>query len=259
MAYLADEIRRAMDTVAPAEKSAYLEALAEHFPAWETASPDLTVDVAPVPVSEVVNQLLNRLPELSATDRERLETVFNTGPANGAVDAAHLDLWKKLGLDATSSPSSERIWRLLGSLIEFYAALDQLGWTLWRSMGVKSAFWKEAEFSKMVGPYLAGDSEVSTDHVRQTVERTRRLVAAIIGAPGKAAADVANAQSASLSPDTIEVAARSEKRTLESLDAACWREYKSRYSAHYTASHVEAAIQQAVAHAAEDLIGGRTR
>lgn len=258
-AYLSDEIRRAMDTVAPAEKSSYLEALAEHFPDWQITSPVLTDEVVPVPVSEVVNQLLNRLAELSATDRERLEATFSTGPVNGAFDDSHLDLWKKLSLDAGSSPSTERTWRLLGSLIEFFAALDQLGWTLWRSMGVKSAFWKEAEFSKMVGPYLAGDSEVSTDHVRQTVERTRRLVAAIIGAPGKAAADVANAQSAGLSPDAIEVAARSEKRTLESLDAACWREYKSRYAAHYTASHVEAAIQQAVAHAAEDLIGGRTR
>lgn len=258
-AYLADEIRRAIDTVSPTEKSAYLEALAGHFPAWQTASPQTPDQEALSPISEIVSQLLSRLEELSAADRERLESAFNVEPSSGVVDNAHAELWKKFGLDPAQSPSSERTWRLLGNLIEFFAALDQLGWTLWRNLGIKSAFWKEGEFSKMVGPYLAGDSEVSTEQVRQTIERTRRLVAAIIGAPGKAAADVANEQASALSPDAIELTARSGKRTLESLDAACWREYKQRYSSRYTASHVEAAIQQAVAHAAEDLIGGRTR
>jgi hypothetical protein len=85
------------------------------------------------------------------------------------------------------------------------------------------------------------------------------LIAAIVGAPGRAANDVANQQAEWLSPDAIEMAARGEKRALESLDAACWREYKQRYSSKGTAPHVEAAIQAAVARAAEDLIGGRAR
>lgn len=148
---------------------------------------------------------------------------------------------------------------MLAALLDFYLSLDQLGWTLWRNLVIKSAFWRETELGKQAGPYLTGDAEVSSEQTRQTIERTRRLLAALIGAPGRAAMDVANQHAGQFSPENIEQAARGEKRALESLDAACWREYKQRYSTGGTPVHLEAAIQQALAQAAEDLIGGRAR
>jgi hypothetical protein len=259
-AFVADEIERAVQSVAPSQKGEYLNALAEEFPAWESVEPAGDDSGEPVPAGELVAQLLARIGELSAADRERLAAEFVPAggpPAGGGGD--HLELWKRFGLPAETPPSGERTWKLLGSLIDFFGTLDQLGWTLWRNMGVKSAFWKESEFNKLAGPYLAGDHEVSSEQLRQTVERTRRLIAAIVGAPGRAANQVANQLAEQFSPDSIEMAARAEKRALESLDAACWRVFKQRYSGQGTAPHVEAAVQTAVARAAEDLIGGRTR
>jgi hypothetical protein len=217
------------------------------------------VAAAPLTPAELVDQLLGRLQELSGADRARLVAELQPELAAAATGTFHAELWKKLGVAPEKSPSSERAWRVLGNLLEFFTALDQLGWTLWKNSGVKSAFWKEADLGRLVGPYLAGDHEVSGEQIRQAVERTRRLIAAILGAPGRAASDVANRQANRLSPEAIEVAARGEKRALESLDAACWREYKQRFTSGGSASHLEAAIQTALAQAAEDLIGGRTR
>jgi len=258
-AFLADEVERAAEAVAPSQKREYLEALSAQFPAWQTAAAPEVPATIPPSAAGLMGQLLDRLGELGAADRARLAAGLQPELSAAATGSFHLELWKKFGLAAERTPSGERTWRLLGTLLEFFTTLDQLAWTLWRNSGVKSAFWKESDVTKLAGPYLAGDAEVSSEQMRQAVERTRRLIAAILGAPGRAAADVANQQAARLSPEAIEQAARADKRTLESLDAACWREYKQRYTGGATASHVEAAIQAALAQAAENLIGGRTR
>ncbi len=257
--FLADELERAVDAVAPSQKREFLDALTAQFPAWQSAAPVDASPPAPSSATELVDQLLGRITEISATDRARLAAELQPEMKEAATGTFHAEVWKKFGLATEQTPSNERTWRLLAALIEFFTALDQLGWTLWRNSGVKSAFWKESDLAKMVGPYLTGDSEVSSEQIRQAVERTRRLIAAILGAPGRAASDVASQQSGRLSPESIEQSARSEKRALESLDAACWREYKQRFNSGATASHLEAAIHAALAQAAEDLIGGRTR
>ena len=263
-AFLADEIERAMGEVPPSRRTEYLETLGAHFPRWQPASvnPAAGTVEAPLGAGPLLDQLLARFAELSEGDRQRLLEKIRSisGGAITVGDAGHYqEIWKRLGVDASATPSHERVWRLLGGLLDFFFSLDQLGWTLWRNMGIKSAYWKESDLAKLAGPYLAGNHEVSSDQTKLTIERTRRLIAAIVGAPGRAAADVANQQAAQFSPENIEVAARSEKRALESLDAACWREYKQRYASNGTPPHLEAAIQKALAQAAEDLIGGRTR
>lgn len=258
-AFLADEVERAIDSVGPSQQREYLDALATQFPAWQSAAAPEPAVAGPVSPAELVDQLLGRIAELGTAERARLAAELQPELRAAATGSFHAELWKKFGLAEEKTPSGERTWRLLGTLIEFFTALDQLAWTLWRNSGVKSAFWKESDLGKLAGPYLAGDHEVSSEQVRQTAERTRRLIAAILGAPGRAASDVANQQAQRLAPDSIEQSARSDKRTLESLDAACWREYKQRHTSGGTASHLEAAIQSALAQAAEDLIGGRTR
>jgi hypothetical protein len=258
-AFLADELERAVAGVAPSQKRDHLDALAAHFPNWQSATPAAPAATAPLTVAEMVSEVLARLGELSAEDRSRLAAALQPEVAAAATGTHHQELWKKLGLSPDLTPSGERTWRLLAVLLEFFSSLDQLAWALWRNLGARSAFAREAEPARLVGPYLAGDHEVSSEQIRQCVERTRRLVAAILGAPGRAASDVANRHAGRLSPESIEVTARNAKRALESLDVASWREYKQRFAGEATAPHLEAAIMAAVAQAAEDLIGGRTR
>ena len=179
--------------------------------------------------------------------------------AKAAAPARYDDLWKHFGKSERLTPHGDRSLKLLGLLAEVFLALDQLSWTLWRSIAPKSAYKKEFDFTKLSVPYLSGDTEVSTDQMRQAIERTRKLVAALLGASGRAATDFATAHNRTFSPAALEEASRQAKRALESLDAASWREYRTRFDVAGTTPHLEAAIHSAFAQSAEDLIGGRTR
>jgi hypothetical protein len=261
--FMAEEIERALKPLPPSRRLSCLDALEEEFPAWE---PEM-LEAAPArtpSLDELLTQLQKLGPALSDETRSRIAaeliaTRVIPETAKPAPTAHYEEFWKRFGRAGATPPSTERALRLLATLSEFFAALDQLAWTLWRNVGAKSAYRKEFEFQKISGPYLAGDAEVSTDQMRQTVERSRKLVAALLGAPSRGAADFASVQSANFSPESIEAAARQEKRALESLDAASWRLYKERFKGAGTALQMENAIQLAVGRAAEDLIGGRAR
>jgi hypothetical protein len=262
-AFLTDELERWLTPVPPSRKEAFLAALERHFPAWLPSVPE--VSSAPEPDLEAVLQRLGKFAE-SWSEEERGEIANRLGlmgvlpeHAKPPLPARYDELWRHFGRAEKSAPHSERSLRLLGLLAEVFLALDQLSWTLWRGIAPKSAYKKEFDFSKLAVPYLAGDTEVSTDQIRQAIERTRKLIAALLGASGRAASDFAMGHNRTFSPEALEAAARQAKRALEGLDAASWREYKMRFDAAGTTPHLEAAIHSAVAQSAEDLIGGRTR
>jgi hypothetical protein len=262
-AFLADEVERSLKAVPPSRKASFLESLERHFPAWlpeERKSEEKR--------EATLEELLSALSKVAGnwTEAERLEMGTRLAEAKIIAESAkpapaarYDELWRLFGRMDAATPHSERSLRLLALLAELFMALDQLSWTLWRSIGQKSAYKKEFDFGKLAGPYLTGDPEVSTDHMRQAIERTRRLIAALLGASGRAAAEFAVNYNRTFGPDTLEGAARQRKSTFESVEAASWREYKTRFEAVGSAPHIEAAIQSAVAQAAEDLIGGRAR
>jgi hypothetical protein len=261
--FLTEEIERALKPLPPSRRPTCLNALEDEFPAWEPELPE-TAPAHEPSLDELVKLLQKLGPTLSDETRGRiaLELIASKvipESAKPAPSGQYEDFWKRFGRSGATPPSTERSLRLLALLSEFFVALDQLAWTLWRNVGAKSAYRKEFEFQKISGPYVAGDAEVSSDQMRQTVERTRKLVAALLGAPSRGAADFASAHSAAFAPESIEVSARQEKRALESLDAASWRLYKERFKNAGAALQVENAIQLAVGRAAEDLIGGRAR
>jgi len=261
--FLSEEIERALKPLPPSRRLACLEALEEKFPAWESEVPEH--GPAPEPTLDELVQKLQQLgPGLTDEARSRIALELVNAkviPENVKPSPAALyeEFWKRFGRAGGTPPHPDRSLKLLGILSDFYMALDQLAWTLWRSIGPKSAFRKESEYGKISGPYLSADTEVSSDQVRLTIERTRKLIAALLGAPPRGATDFSAAHQGMFSPEAIEAVARQEKRALESLEAASWREYKERFKKAGTAPQVENALQTAVALAAEDLIGGRAR
>jgi hypothetical protein len=164
-----------------------------------------------------------------------------------------------LELDAGKPLSPERTPKLALALATVFLSLDQLVWTLWRQLNGRSVYRKEAEFGKLAGPYLGGDGEVSSEQVRQPLERTRRLIAALLGAMGRSGANFARRHSADLAPESIENAARQEKKAFESLDAASWRKYRELYKEYATEQTLESQLQQEFVKAAEELLRGVSR
>ncbi|MBI5387786.1 MAG: hypothetical protein HZA90_24250 [Verrucomicrobia bacterium] len=266
--YLSEELERSLKAVAPSRRDGHLRALGDFFPAWGGGSAPRAAVVAepgaPAP-PETPEEILNRLIDSAAllTEEEKAALARRLQQAGlapkesaGASAEATPEFWKFFGLATPKPVSADRAHKMLVALSGVFLALDQLAWTLWRQFNAKSIYRKEAEFGKLAGPYLANDPEVSTEQIRQPLERTRRLIAALLGALGRGSANFSRRQSTNLSPESIENAARIEKKAWESLEATSWRKYKELYREYSTEQMIESQVQTEFVKAAEELLKG---
>jgi hypothetical protein len=264
--YLAEEIERALKPVSPTRRKQYLDCLAERFPAWEglrsAAQSDAKVGAAPLQPEELVATLVQLAPTLSAEARAefaaQLQAVgLSVKESADAFLEVPPELQKKLGLPAGKKLQLERAVKLLAITTDLALVLEQLAWALWKQVAPKSAIRKEAELSKLAGAYLAGDAEISTAQLTQPVEKTRRLIAGLLGAVGRAGSSYAKKYVTRLSPEVIEDWAKMEKKWNESLESACWRKFVQQAKEHASEPAIEHEIQEAISKAAENLIIGR--
>lgn len=264
--YITEEIERALKTVPPASRKVFLEALVDRFPAWDgmrsDASSDDTAGLVPLTAEELVARLVQIAPSLSpearqavAAQLQAVELVTREAP-HSLVDLP-VELRKKLGLAAGQKLDIDRAAKLLSVTVDLAVTLDQLAWALWRQLAPKSTIRKESEFNRLAGPYLAGDPDVSTAEVMQPVERTRRLISALVGAIGRAGAAYAKKHAETISPEVLEEWAKTEKKWNESLEAACWRRFLQMATEHWSEAAIEHEMQEAIAKTAEVLFAGR--
>ena len=268
--FIVDEINRALKGSVPEKRKLLLDALAEQFPSWQStpAPAPLPVVVAPVPSEpETPETLLKRLiesvPNLSAGQREEFTRQLKqaglelAGGGGGTAFEIPPDLQKRLGLNGAKAANAERAVKSLAMLFDMVVTLDQLVWTLWKQIAGKSMVRKEADFGKLSADYLSGGTEVSSAQLQQSLERTRKLIAGLLGAIGRAGAAYARDRARLFDPGAIEADARAEKKWNESLEFACWRKYVQLQKEYGSEATVEKSIQEAMAKAAENLILGR--
>jgi hypothetical protein len=264
--YITEEIERALKPVSPTRRKIYLDSLAERFPAWDgvRSAPrsDVKVGAAPLTAEELVGRLIELAPALSPEARAAFAGQLQAAGLSIKESASAFlelppELQKKLGIAPGKPLQLERAVKLLVMTADFVLALDQLAWAVWKQLAPKTAIRKEAEFGRLAGSYLAGDTEVSTAQLAQPVEKTRRLVAGLLGAVGRAGSTYAKKYAAHLSPEVIEDWAKMEKKWNESIESACWRKFVLQAAEHGTEPAIEREIQEAIAKAAENLILGR--
>ena len=184
--YLLEEIERALKQVSPTRRKAYLDSLAERFPSWDgvrsTAQSQVKTGAAPLTPEELVSRLVQLAPTLSPEARTAFANQLHAAglslkeSANAFLELPP-ELQKKLGLTQGKQLQLERAVKMLAVMADLGLALDQVAWAIWKQIGVKSAIRKESDISKLAGPYLSGDAEVSTTQLTQSVEKTRRLIA----------------------------------------------------------------------------------
>jgi hypothetical protein len=270
--FIVDEINRALKGCVPEKRKALLDALGEQFPSWQSAAPSAPpapAAEAPAPEPETPEVLLKRLieslPALSGAQREEfarqlkqagLELPGGGGGGGGAFEITP-DMQKRLGPNGTKPVSVERAAKSLAMQFDMVVTLDQLVWTLWKQIAGKSMVRKEADFAKLFPDYLSGSTEVSSAQLQQSLERTRKLIAGLLGAIGRAGAAYARDRARLFDPAAIEADARAEKKWNESLEFACWRKYVQLQKEYGSEATVEKSIQEAMAKAAENLILGR--
>jgi hypothetical protein len=264
--YIAEELERSLKPIPSSRREQHLQALSDFFPSWAgvAAAPAPFQAAGPVPAetpAELLERFLQAAASLNPEERSKVaQRLTEAGLAPKAAGAATAEttpeFWKFFGVTENKPLNVDRCQKMLVAVSGVFLALDQLAWTLWKQLNAKSIYRKEAEFGKMVGPYLASDAEISTEQIRQPLERTRRLVAALLGAWGRGSSNFARKQSAALSPESVENAARMEKKAWESLESVSWRKYKELYKEYSSEQMLENQIQQEFVRATEELLRG---
>ena len=261
-AFLAEQLDQSLQQVSPSRRDVHLRALEELFPTWSApvaqAGPKAT---APLALEQLMEQLGTATAALSETEKAGVADKLRKAglpieASQPPASAALPELSKVFGIADGAPLNADRTQKMVLGLSALFLALDQLVWTLWRQLNARSIYRKDAEFGKLAGPYLTGDTEVSSEQIRQTLERTRRLIAALLGAMGRSGANFARRHSADLAPESIENAARIEKKAFESLEAASWRRYRELYKEYSTEQTLEGQIQQEFVKSAEELLRG---
>ncbi|MEP7072419.1 MAG: hypothetical protein ABI839_08530 [Verrucomicrobiota bacterium] len=237
---LREELEEALKTVALGQRKECIEALATEFPLFESskengaAEPKTAKSSVPEDPAILVEHLLGLMRAMPPAEKESIVAQFVAAgflPAsNGAKGDACAELLERIQKLAPGRRLDEgRALRLLDVLIEFAASLDQLVWQVWKSIAPKSLIrhetGKHADFRKTLGPYLTGDSEISTEQVKQLVNKTRKLLSGLMAAMGTVGEIHTQKFLERLSPEAIRKSAEAEPGVFESIEKKCWRKY----------------------------------
>jgi len=245
--YVEEEIERALREVPAARRGAYLEALAERFPSWESRAPAPAAP-APAPAApeesapETPEALVNRLAAMAAglSNDARWSLSYRLQQAGFAIsvpsaaasseaDEVPVELQRRLSIEPGKVIDRKRALRLTAILVDLVVTMDQVSWSLWKTLAPNSIVRRDTgatgDLRKLAGPYLLGDNEVSTTQLTQVLDKTRQLVAGLLTAIGATGEAFARQFLARYSPQAIKELAEAEPGFFIGAEQKCWRKY----------------------------------
>lgn len=115
------------------------------------------------------------------------------------------------------------------------------------------------DVKKVSARYLHGDSEVSSEQLRQIVERTRKVMGGLLGAIPAGGAAFLERFLSDFSPEKVTTLAKMDKSlSWGSEDAKSWNKYKKMVE-DQKGQVFEEKMYEAIARKAEALMGGTAR
>jgi len=274
--YLAEEIERNVREIPASRRKAHLEALAERFPEWgvvsgaeaeEVVEPEPAPAAGPSPAT-LASQLVEMAATLSEAEREDITNQLlsvglaarvSSGATTQESDEVPPELQKKLGLDASQALDRKRAIRLVAVLIDLVVTMDQVAWNVWKNLAPNSRVRRDpgptGDLRKLAGPFITGDSEVSTAQVTQLLDKTRQLIAGLLAAVGATGEAFARQYLTRFSPRSIKEAADAEPGFFIGPEQKCWRKYTELFN-EVSGVTIENEIANAIVKYTEDLILG---
>ena len=265
--YLGEELGRLLEDVPPGKRQMYLDTLADKFPTWHrtvTTAPFAVPSVRGPETAEELMQAVARLaPKFTAEERQRLrEKLVECGVVEAAA-AQSVDGFAAFRKQAMLAPADTiapaRLEKLLIQELEFLAKLDQLAWTTWKMLAPKSALKRDTslgDFRAVLRRYLKGDAEVNDLQLAQAIERTRQLVAILLGSISQVGRGFTKRYQTRYAPDAIRELVKMEGGSmLLGQDTKCWRKYCDLASEISEAS-IQNEMQEMVVKYVEDLMRG---
>ena len=279
--YVEEELDRALREVPATRRGAYLEALAERFPSWESKahapaaqapSAGAPRDAAADTPEELVSRLAALAPTLSNDARWTLsyqlqQAGFSISVPSGAAASADTDevppeLQKRLSLEPGQMIDRKRALRLTAVLIDLVVTMDQVSWSLWKNLAPNSIVRRDpgatGDLKRLAGPYLLGDNEVSTTQLTQVLDKTRQLIAGLLTAIGATGETFARQFLGRYSPQAIKDLAEADPGFFIGAEQKCWRKYIQVFN-ELSGVAIENEITATIAKYTENLILGAGR
>lgn len=273
--FFSDEIKQALEAIPSSERKNYLDVLLSAFPGGESGEEAIApvetagASIDEMPIQEIVDELVTRASSLSADERRdlvsRLEScgVIVPQQVSSSYEELPEELAKRLSLPVGEKINSRNAVLILSKLIGIILDLDQLVWTVWKTLSPRSRIRREsqAEASEVVrklGRYITGDTDVPLADVVQPLERSRQLTAGLLGAIGPIGSTFARKFVQRFSPDDIRKDVKREGGGfLKMLEIKCWNRYEL-LAKDLNEDQVEHEVREAITKYAESLITGKT-
>ena len=268
---LDEELEQALRAVPHGKRKEFIEALTEQFPVPDSVDSlkraALNADLGALQddPADLVHRLANSIRGMPPEESSPiLKQIQESGLLPLAVNGEGVQVPEELlermrKLAPGKSLDLRRALRLLDILIEVTANLDQLVWQIWKTIAAKSVIQRESgphgDFRKTFAPYLTGDSEVSTEQIKQLVTKTRKLASGLMAAMGSAGEINTHKYLDRLSPSAIKKMAEADSGVFESLEKNCWRKYVGAFDSLNTAT-IEKEIFEAIRKYTEKLVLG---
>ena len=276
--YVEEEIDRALREVPAGHRTAYLEALAERFPSWESRPPTAFVSQPAAPgesAEETPEALVGRLAGMAANlsndarwslsyrlQQAGFSIAVPSGAAASETEEVPPELQKRLAIEAGKTIDRKRALRLTAILIDLVVTMDQISWSLWKNLAPNSIVRRDpgatGDLKKLAGPYLLGDNEVSTTQLTQVLDKTRQLIAGLLAAIGATGEAFARQFLARYSPQAIKELAEAEPGFFIGSEQKCWRKYIQVFN-ELSGVAIENEITATIAKYTENLILGSGR
>lgn len=272
--FFTDEIKQALEGIPQFDHESYLDALASAFPGGEIGSVVVSsgeeneMSLADLSTNDLMDELVTRSSLLSANERRslvsRLETsgLIVTQQVSSSYEELPEELAKRLSLPAGEKVNSRHALLLMSKLIGIILDLDQLVWAVWKALSPRSRIRRDSqagvtEIGRNIGRYLTGDTNMPLADVVQPLERSRQLVAGLLGAIGPVGSTFARKFAQRFSPDDIRKDAKREGGSfLKAIEVRCWARYEI-LAKDLSEDQVEHDIREAISEYAESLISGR--
>jgi hypothetical protein len=269
--YYDEEIQHALREIVPENRSRYLAALGEEFPTFNFSQPALEAepaDTSPEALVEALVRIAPRLPKQKLAEfGVQLQNAGYVGlKSTTLVDGPPPEFQKLFGLADGQSVDLQRLYRLTTVMADFYFRLEVFAWSVWQQVGSQSRIRKDIgvlnDPRKLGGRYLTGDAEVSAEQIKTVVEKTRQLIAGLLGALGGAGRIFANRFAADFSPEHVLTVAKLDSSLGSGMfgndEVRAWRKFKQLFQGQ-TEEVIEERLQEAIAHSAEGLMRGLNR
>jgi len=234
--YIAEEVDRALATIIPEERKAFLEELKEQFPGWDQAAEPAPRPAEGPPKEDklqdprfLADHLAQVIPSLPEPEKQAvIEKLRQVAPPAAPATVGNLgQVAQELGI--TDDGQLDNTLRAFMMLVDFASTLDPIIRNTWHQIAPRTNIGQAGRPGDLKGTltkYSKRDETVSADQVKKSIKGFQDFVVALTSAIPSAGRRFANRHLAKFSPLQIMAAADAERAGfLVAREVKYWRKY----------------------------------